>query len=326
MNQRRRSFHFILRSFILHPSFWRRSRRRYLPRPSPSRPTASQNSPTRCAGTRSRLDSRRLWTRACAGSRRISSRTGHLAGPKRRAEACRHHGARRRSRSCRRATSPAAASTARTCRNASTTSSRRRQESGLITSDQTQGPMYGHGFATLFLGEVYGMTGDEQVKEKLQKAIRLIQKTQNAEGGWRYQPVPYDADISVTICQVMALRARARRGHQGRERDDRQVDRVRALVPEPRRRLQLHGSPGRRRTERFSPLRRRRGGALLRRRVRRRRPQARARIRQAIHPRPRQCRRRRNRRPLLSTATTTPSRRCSSPAANTGRMVSRHPR
>jgi hypothetical protein len=26
--------------------------------------------------------------------------------------------------------------------------------------------MYGHGFATLFLGEVYGMTGDEQVKEK----------------------------------------------------------------------------------------------------------------------------------------------------------------
>src|SRR4051794_2236990 len=80
-------------------------------------------------------------------------------------------------------------------------------ESGLIASDQTQGPMYGHGFATLFLAEVYGMTGDEQVKEKLQKAVRLIQKTQNAEGGWRYQPVPYEADISVTICQVMALRA-----------------------------------------------------------------------------------------------------------------------
>jgi prenyltransferase beta subunit len=81
------------------------------------------------------------------------------------------------------------------------------QESGLIVSDQSSGPMYGHGFATLFLAEVYGMTGDEQVKEKLQRAIRLIQKTQNREGGWRYQPVPYDADISVTICQVMALRA-----------------------------------------------------------------------------------------------------------------------
>jgi prenyltransferase beta subunit len=81
------------------------------------------------------------------------------------------------------------------------------QESGLIASDVSHGPMYGHGFDALFLAEVYGMTGDENVKEKLQRAIRLIQKTQNNEGGWRYQPVPYDADISVTICQVMALRA-----------------------------------------------------------------------------------------------------------------------
>ena len=85
------------------------------------------------------------------------------------------------------------------------------QESGLIVSDNSQSPMYGHGFATLFLGEVYGMTGDDAVKEKLQKAIALIEKTQSNipgnDGGWRYQPVPYDADISVTICQVMALRA-----------------------------------------------------------------------------------------------------------------------
>ena len=26
-------------------------------------------------------------------------------------------------------------------------------------------------------------------------------------GGWRYNPVPYDADVSVTICQVMGLRS-----------------------------------------------------------------------------------------------------------------------
>ncbi len=81
------------------------------------------------------------------------------------------------------------------------------QESGLIASDNSHGPMYGHGFATLFLGEIYGMSGDEQVKEKLLKAVHLIERTQNSEGGWRYQPVAYDADISVTICQVMALRA-----------------------------------------------------------------------------------------------------------------------
>jgi very-short-patch-repair endonuclease/prenyltransferase beta subunit len=81
------------------------------------------------------------------------------------------------------------------------------QESGLISADAGQGPMYGHGFATLMLGEIYGMTGDEEVKDRLERAVRLIEKTQNPEGGWRYQPVPYDADISVTICQVMALRA-----------------------------------------------------------------------------------------------------------------------
>ena len=81
------------------------------------------------------------------------------------------------------------------------------QESGLLAGDGGTAVMYSHGFATLFLAEVYGMTGDEQVKEKLQRAVRLIGRSQNAEGGWRYQPAPVDADISVTICQIMGLRA-----------------------------------------------------------------------------------------------------------------------
>ncbi|MCK6475527.1 MAG: terpene cyclase/mutase family protein [Phycisphaerales bacterium] len=87
-------------------------------------------------------------------------------------------------------------------------------ESGLIATDATTGPMYGHGFAALFLGEVYGMTaggGDTalnaRVHSALVKAVRLIQATQNSQGGWRYNPIPYDADVSVTICQVMALRS-----------------------------------------------------------------------------------------------------------------------
>ncbi|MEM9294694.1 MAG: prenyltransferase/squalene oxidase repeat-containing protein [Planctomycetota bacterium] len=80
-------------------------------------------------------------------------------------------------------------------------------ESGLIAADVSRGPMYGHGFATLLLGEVYGMTGDDRIREPLLKAVRLILKSQNHEGGWRYQPIPFDADISVTICQIMALRS-----------------------------------------------------------------------------------------------------------------------
>lgn len=80
-------------------------------------------------------------------------------------------------------------------------------ESGLLAAETSHGPMYGHGFATLFLAEVYGMTNRPQTRETLRRAIRLIVNTQNDEGGWRYQPVRNDADLSVTICQIMALRA-----------------------------------------------------------------------------------------------------------------------
>lgn len=69
------------------------------------------------------------------------------------------------------------------------------------------GPMYGHGFATLFLAEVYGMSPDPSVREKLGKAVKLILSTQNDEGGWRYEPKRQEADMSVTVCQIMALRA-----------------------------------------------------------------------------------------------------------------------
>jgi hypothetical protein len=80
---------------------------------------------------------------------------------------------------------------------------------GLISTPEQrqQNPMYGHGFATLFLAEVYGMTQRPDIRDKLKLAVNLIVNTQNKEGGWRYFPVRRDADISVTVCQIMALRA-----------------------------------------------------------------------------------------------------------------------
>src|SRR4051812_31256117 len=76
-----------------------------------------------------------------------------------------------------------------------------------VAAASTHGPMYSHGFGTLFLAEAYGMTHRSEIREKLQKAVRLIIDTQNIEGGWRYQPLRRDADLSVTICQINALRA-----------------------------------------------------------------------------------------------------------------------
>lgn len=108
-------------------------------------------------------------------------------------------------------------------------------ETGLLAADTNHGPMYGHGFAALFLGEVYGMTaggGDTALSARthdaLSRSCRLIVQTQNEEGGWRYNPIPYDADISVTICQIMALRSARNAGLEiPRATIDRAVEYVR---------------------------------------------------------------------------------------------------
>lgn len=69
------------------------------------------------------------------------------------------------------------------------------------------GNMYCHAMATLALGELYGQTHDDSLKVPLEKATELIVKCQSPNGGWRYEPQPTGSDISVTIMQVMALRA-----------------------------------------------------------------------------------------------------------------------
>lgn len=84
---------------------------------------------------------------------------------------------------------------------------------GLIANLNEKGlkPLYGHGYATLFLAEVFGAQSYDDLdinKAKIQTAIDLIIKTQNTEGGWRYFPQCVSAaDISVTTCLLSALRA-----------------------------------------------------------------------------------------------------------------------
>ena len=71
----------------------------------------------------------------------------------------------------------------------------------------THGPMYGHGFAAMFLAECHGMSSRAELRDAVTKAVKLIADAQNNDGGWRYFPQRADADISVTSCQMMALRA-----------------------------------------------------------------------------------------------------------------------
>jgi prenyltransferase beta subunit len=55
--------------------------------------------------------------------------------------------------------------------------------------------------------EAYAFIPSLEMRRSVQKAVDLIVKSQNGQGGWRYQPVPSQADLSVTVMQVVALRA-----------------------------------------------------------------------------------------------------------------------
>jgi hypothetical protein len=77
-----------------------------------------------------------------------------------------------------------------------------------VIGDRNDGQyMYGHGVASIALAELYGQTRVPAMRVKLDRAIKLIIACQNEEGGWRYRPIVRDADISVTVLQVVALRA-----------------------------------------------------------------------------------------------------------------------
>ncbi len=84
---------------------------------------------------------------------------------------------------------------------------------GLIDTDgslkEKRSIMYSHGYATLFLAEAYGTTRDPEVRRVLREAVGLIERSQGPGGGWDYGPVAQQKryDMSVGVCQTMALRA-----------------------------------------------------------------------------------------------------------------------
>jgi hypothetical protein len=77
--------------------------------------------------------------------------------------------------------------------------------------------MYGHGITTLMLTEMHGMgvspAQDAKIARAAQRAIDLILTAQEHpkspphRGGWRYTPDAIDADLSVSVWQLMALRS-----------------------------------------------------------------------------------------------------------------------
>lgn len=84
--------------------------------------------------------------------------------------------------------------------------------SGLIARiGEEQRPMFGHGYAMMFLAEAYGMEQDTarqaRIKRALDKAILLTGRSQSSAGGWLYTPDSSGDEGAVTITQVQGLRA-----------------------------------------------------------------------------------------------------------------------
>jgi hypothetical protein len=81
------------------------------------------------------------------------------------------------------------------------------QPDGLFRDVQPGRYMYNHGIATVALSELYGETRTPVLRERLVQIVNVIINAQSQLGGWRYTPASRDADISVTVLQVAALRA-----------------------------------------------------------------------------------------------------------------------
>ena len=83
---------------------------------------------------------------------------------------------------------------------------------GLIATPAEEGrSMHGHGFALLFLAEVYGMEGDPErqrrIGDVLRRGVRITERSQSRAGGWLYTPNSEGDEGSVTVTQIQGLRA-----------------------------------------------------------------------------------------------------------------------
>ena len=95
---------------------------------------------------------------------------------------------------------------------------RNARPSGLLNVADAQRDMYNHGLAAFVLGQAYGMTGDPQVGQALERALKLVASTQCEDGGWDYRArrQPRGHDLSLVVMQAKALRSAVDTGFEVR--------------------------------------------------------------------------------------------------------------
>ena len=81
--------------------------------------------------------------------------------------------------------------------------------SGLLNVADERRGMYNHGLATFVLGQTYGTADERRVGPVLDRALKLISRTQAADGGWDYvaRRQSRGHDLSLAVMQALALRS-----------------------------------------------------------------------------------------------------------------------
>jgi hypothetical protein len=95
-----------------------------------------------------------------------------------------------------------------------------RSQRGFLGTPNNHAGMYEHGLAVLALSEAWGQSKNPRIRSTLKMAVKIILSSQNnmmvtigdepdspkvPAGGWRYNPEPRDADLSMTVMQLVAL-------------------------------------------------------------------------------------------------------------------------
>jgi hypothetical protein len=79
---------------------------------------------------------------------------------------------------------------------------------GDLRGDARSVGMYCHAMATLALCEAYALTGDEKLRDPVERGVRFLVHARSSGGsGWRYIPNGRDADTSVLGWVVMVLKS-----------------------------------------------------------------------------------------------------------------------
>lgn len=86
---------------------------------------------------------------------------------------------------------------------------RHAQPSGLLSAADPQREMYNHGLSAFVLGQAHGMSDDPRLGPALDRALKLIARSQCQDGGWDYRArrQARGHDLSLAVMQAKALRS-----------------------------------------------------------------------------------------------------------------------